>query len=160
MIEVRRAGIGDVEAVREIGLKTWPVAYGGLASEEFVVDGLAQWWSPEVVERGIRNGITLVAAEGDRLVGMVGLGREGDSWVMWKLYVLPDHQGQGIGRALLDAAVAALPEGTPELLLDVLVANEKAVGFYRAYGFGNPARTPDRDLGDELMWMSLDLQRA
>jgi hypothetical protein len=85
VIEVRRAHLDDVEAVREIGVKTWPVAYGGLASKEFIVDGLAQWWSPEAVERGIRNGITLVAAEEDRLVGMVGLGREGDFWVMWKL---------------------------------------------------------------------------
>ena len=158
MIEVRRAGIADALAVREIGERTWPVAYAGLASDAFVVDGLAQWWSPEAVERGIRNGITLVAAEGEHLVGMVGLGREGDFWVMWKLYVLPDHQGKGVGKALLDAAIKALPEGTTELLLDVLITNEKAIGFYRANGFGDPVSTPDRDLGDELMWMRLDLQ--
>jgi ribosomal protein S18 acetylase RimI-like enzyme len=79
---------------------------------------------------------------------------------MWKLYVLPGHQGKGVGKALLDAAVAALPDGTPELLLDVLVTNEKAIGFYRSQGFGAAHRTPDRDLGDELMWMSLDLDRA
>lgn len=158
MIEVRKAELADVEAVREIGLKTWPVAYGGLVSEKFIVDGLAQWWSPEAVEWLIRNGITLVAAEGEQLVGMVGLGREGDFWVMWKLYVLPDHQGKGVGKALLDAAIKALPEGTTELLLDVLVANEKAIAFYRANGFGDPVSTPDRDLGDELMWMGLDLE--
>ncbi len=158
MIEIRPAEVGDVEAVREIGLQTWPVAYGGLVSEEFLVDGLAQWWSPEAVEWVIRNGITLVAAEGEHLVGMVGLGREGDFWVMWKLYVLPDHQGRGVGKALLDAAINALPEGTAELLLDVLVANEKAIGFYRANGFGDPVSTPDREIGDELMWMRLDLQ--
>jgi ribosomal protein S18 acetylase RimI-like enzyme len=158
VIDVRRAELADVSAVREIGLRTWPVAYGGLASKEFIVDGLAQWWSPEAVERGICNGITLVAAEGEQLIGMVGLGREGDFWVMWKLYVLPDHQGRGVGKALLDAAIKALPEGTTELLLDVLVTNEQAIGFYRAQGFGEAVKTPDRDLGDELMWMSLDLQ--
>jgi ribosomal protein S18 acetylase RimI-like enzyme len=158
VIEVRSAELGDVEAVREIGVRTWPVAYGGLASEEFIVDGLAQWWSPEAVERGIRNGITLVAAEGEQLIGMVGLGREGEFWVMWKLYVLPGHQGKGVGKALLDAAIKALPEGTTELLLDVLIANEKAIRFYESHGFGKASRTPERDLGDELMWMSLDLQ--
>ena len=160
MIELRRAEVADVEAVREIGLKTWPVAYAGLASEEFITDGLAQWWSPEVVEWGIRNGITLVAAERDDLVGMVGLGREDDKWVMWKLYVLPEHQGMGIGKALLDAAIAALPEGTMELLLDVLVTNEKAIGFYRAQGFTEARATPDRDLGVDLMWMVIDLHRT
>jgi ribosomal protein S18 acetylase RimI-like enzyme len=160
MIRVRRAALADAEAVREVGVKTWPVAYDGLASPEFVVDGLAAWWSPEAVERGITKGITLVALDEDQVVGMVGLGREGEFWVMWKLYVLPEYQGRGVGKALLDGAIAALPDGTPELLLDVLVTNEPAIRFYRKHGFGDPERTPDRDLGDELRWMSLDLRRV
>ena len=77
---------------------------------------------------------------------------------MWKLYVLPEYQGRGVGKALLDAAIEALPDGTDHLLLDVLVTNEPAIGFYRKQGFGRAERTPDRDLGDELMWMSLDLR--
>ncbi|GAA3150402.1 ribosomal protein S18 acetylase RimI-like enzyme [Kribbella aluminosa] len=157
---IRRAELSDVDAVRAIGVRTWPVAYGGLVADGFITDGLAQWWSRETVERGITTGVTLVAEDGDELVGMTGLGRQGDFWVMWKLYVLPGHQGRGIGKALLDAAVAALPEGTPELLLDVLVTNEKAIGFYRSQGFGEPRRVPDRELGDDLMWMSLDLDRT
>ncbi|GAB3820571.1 GNAT family N-acetyltransferase [Kribbella italica] len=155
MIAVRPATLDDVDAVREVGLKTWPVAYDGLASPEFVTDGLAAWWSREAVERGIARGITLVAeGPAGEIVGMTGLGQEEGFWVMWKLYVLPDHQGSGVGKALLDAAIAALPPGTSELLLDVLVGNEKAIGFYRRNGFGPAARTPSRDLGDELMWMS------
>jgi ribosomal protein S18 acetylase RimI-like enzyme len=160
VIEVRKAEVADVQAIREIGLTTWPVAYGSLVSPEFIADGLAKYWSPEAVEWGVRNGITLVADEDGQLVGMVGVGREDDFYVMWKLYVLPDHQGKGVGKALLDAAIEALPAGTTELLLDVLIGNEKAIGFYRANGFGEAARTPDRDLGVETMWMSLDLQRA
>ncbi|WP_427894317.1 N-acetyltransferase family protein [Kribbella sp. GL6] len=157
---IRRAELEDVDAVRAIGLQTWPVAYAGLVPDEFIADGLARWWSREAVERSIANGITLVAAEGDDLVGMTGLGRQDEFWVMWKLYVVPGHQGKGIGKALLDAAVAALPDGTPELLLDVLVTNEKAIGFYRSQGFEQPSQVPDRDLGDDLMWMSLDLHRT
>lgn len=160
MIEVRKAEVADVRAIREIGLTTWPVAYGGLVSAEFIADGLARYWSPEAVEWGIRNGIALVADDGGQLVGMVGVGREDDFYVMWKLYVLPDHQGKGVGKALLDAVIESLPDGTTELLLDVLVANEKAIGFYRANGFSEAERTPDRDLGAETMWMSLDLQTA
>ena len=163
MIRVRRAELSDADAVRAIGLQTWPIAYGGLVADDFITDGLAQWWSREAVERGIANGITLVAAEdgdiGD-IVGMTGLGRQDDFWVMWKLYVLPGHQGKGVGKALLDGAVAALPDGTPELLLDVLAANDKAIGFYRSQGFGEPRRVPDRELGDDLIWMSLDLDRT
>jgi ribosomal protein S18 acetylase RimI-like enzyme len=46
------------------------------------------------------------------------------------------------------------------LLLDVLVANEQAIGFYRSQGFTEPTRTPSRDLGDDLMWMAIDLDRT
>ncbi|MEU8226784.1 GNAT family N-acetyltransferase [Kribbella sp. NPDC048915] len=159
MIAVRRAALADVDAVRRIGLETWPVAYRGLISDEFA-ERLAHWWSREAVEREITNGITFVAADGDDLVGMAALGIEDDLWVLGKLYVLPGQQGKGIGQALIDAAVAALPDGTPELLLDVLINNEKAIAFYRKLGFGDAARTPGRDLGDELRWMSLDLQRG
>ncbi|MER7250099.1 GNAT family N-acetyltransferase [Kribbella sp. NPDC000426] len=160
MIAVRRAELSDVDAIRQIGLTTWPVAYAGLVSDAFMTDGLAEWWSVEAVERGISKGITLVASDGVELLGMVGLGREEDSWVMWKLYVLPDQQRKGVGKALLDAAIAALPDGTPELFLDVLVANEQAIGFYRSQGFTEAKRTPNRDLGVDLMWMVIDLDRT
>ncbi|GAA1613457.1 hypothetical protein GCM10009789_79620 [Kribbella sancticallisti] len=119
--------------------------------------GLAAWWSPEAVERGISEGITLVALDGERVVGMAGLGREADFWVLWKLSVLPEYQGRGVGQALLDGAIAVLPDGSTQLLLDVLVTNEAAITFYRKHGFGAQARTPDRDLGAEVMWMSRDL---
>lgn len=124
MIRVRRAWPGDADAVREVGLKTWPVAYESLASPEFIVDGLAAWWSPEAVDRGVRQGITLIALDDEKVVGMVGLGQEEGFWVMWKLYVLPQYQGKGVGKALLDGAIAALPAGTEQLLLDVLITNE------------------------------------
>jgi ribosomal protein S18 acetylase RimI-like enzyme len=154
---VRRAEPGDAEAVREVGLRTWPVAYDGMVGPEFLEQGLAEWWSPEAVLRGIERGITLVAVDGDDVVGMTGLGQEDGYWVMWKLYVLPEHQGRGIGRALLDGAAAALPPGTDRLLLDVLKANEPAIRFYRANGFTDTDETPARDLGPDLTWMSRPL---
>ncbi|WP_020387231.1 GNAT family N-acetyltransferase [Kribbella catacumbae] len=168
MIRVRRAEVADAAAVREVGLRTWPVAYDGLASPEFIEEGLAAWWSPEMVERGISNGITLIAVDeaeqggGDRIydervVGMVGVGREDELWVMWKLYILPEYQGQGVGKALLEAAISALPADATQLLLDVLITNEPAIRFYRKHGFVEARDLPQRDLGGELMWMSLDL---
>jgi ribosomal protein S18 acetylase RimI-like enzyme len=160
MIRICRAGPDDADAVREVGLKTWPSAYAGIASAEYIEEGLAAWWSPEMVERGITDGITLIAVDDERehgderVVGMTGLGRQDEFWVMWKLYVLPEYQGRGVGKALLGGAIAALPVGTDQLLLEVLVGNEQAIRFYRRNGFEKARSTPDRDLGDELIWMA------
>ncbi|TWD83632.1 ribosomal protein S18 acetylase RimI-like enzyme [Kribbella amoyensis] len=162
MITVRPATLDDVEGVRAIGHRTWPVAYAELATPEFIEDGLARYWSAGAIEWGIRNGITLVAVDtgSTELVGMAGLGQEDGFWVMWKLYVLPGYQAGGVGKALLDGAIEALPAGTDQLLLNVLVGNEKAIGFYRRHGFREPERTPARELGDHQCWMGLDLDRT
>lgn len=54
------------------------------------------------------------------------------------LFVDPAAQGQGIGRALLDHALA-LKGG---LSLDVYTANAGAMAFYRAQGFREVSRQP------------------
>lgn len=161
-IDIRPATLDDTEQIRELGHAVWPVAYAGLVTPEFMANGLENWWSAEAVARGITKGITLVAVETKtgRLVGMTGLGQENGDWVMWKLYILPDFHGTGIGRRLVERAIAALPDGTERLLLDVLAANEKAIGFYHRLGFTETERGTGRDLGADLVWMSLDLDRA
>ncbi len=51
------------------------------------------------------------------------------------LFVLPDHRGHGIGRAILrDLARRALAGGFPRLEWSVLDWNKPAVDFYRAIG--------------------------
>lgn len=47
------------------------------------------------------------------------------------LYVHPEKQGQGYGRALLDFALSL----DPNLKLTVLSTNEKAAGMYLRHGF-------------------------
>ena len=49
------------------------------------------------------------------------------------LYVLRAYQRYGIGRALLEAGLARLPQR--EVVLFVLEGNERAIGFYRHMGF-------------------------
>jgi len=68
---------------------------------------------------------TLVAIEGDRLLGSVSLVREdapefsdlGDAWLA-SLYVLPEARGRGLGKRLVRELVAlAAREGLPRLWL-------------------------------------------
>jgi ribosomal protein S18 acetylase RimI-like enzyme len=46
------------------------------------------------------------------------------------------HRGQGIGRALMEAAEdRAARDGTELLTLNALTANEPAIGLYRSLGY-------------------------
>lgn len=59
--------------------------------------------------------------------------------------VLPEHQGGGHGRALIEAFVGALADrGVPGVHLGVLAANTRARGFYAHLGFYElPVVEPD-----------------
>ena len=74
-----------------------------------------------------------VAEFEDAVVGAVAANEQGH---MWMLYVLPEHQGLGIGSALYTAAIDNMRKsGTRKAMLEVLAANESAVSFYRTRGW-------------------------
>jgi GNAT superfamily N-acetyltransferase len=50
------------------------------------------------------------------------------------LFVLPEHRGVGVGRALLAAVAARVPDGGGRLEWAALDWNELALGFYRGIG--------------------------
>jgi ribosomal protein S18 acetylase RimI-like enzyme len=78
----------------------------------------------------------------DELVGMVGFKRESGAKVrhrgyIWGMYAAPEARGQGIGRALIEAALAharALP-GLEQINLSVVTGNDAARALYRSLGF-------------------------
>lgn len=104
------------------------------------------------------DGVALVAVEGSRVVGYVGLSR---SWVdapdrvvdvvvLSPLGVVPDRQRQGVGRTLMAGAVAvAVRTGAPLLFLEGDPAYYLRFGFVRgsSLGFAAPSvRIPDPGL--------------
>jgi GNAT superfamily N-acetyltransferase len=85
----------------------------------------------------IAQGTSWVVADGDgRLVAFLSAELAADALHVWGLYVHPDRQGLGIGRALLDAAVGeATRRGVAAVTLTTfrdLHWNER---FYRKLGF-------------------------
>lgn len=93
-------------------------------------------------------------AEAEEILGFVTLA---PGWLD-DLYVGPDHQGFGIGTALLDLAKAQRPDG---FALWVFASNAPARGFYHRHGLvelehtdgsGNEERSPDV----RMAWPGLD----
>jgi ribosomal protein S18 acetylase RimI-like enzyme len=96
--------------------------------------------SAELLDAYIDDGRVLVAREGEAIVGHLQLV---DAEVK-NMAVDEAYQGRGVGRALMDAAVArARAEGRPALVVATAAADVGNLRFYQRLGFR--MRSVDRD---------------
>ena len=115
--------------------RAWQEAYPGLVSREYL-EKLSLEKCEQMAFRFPEN--TLVAKEGERVLGFVCYGEGADEapgvGEIFALYVLAERYGTGLGRRLMDAALAEL--GTcSQIRLWVLKGNERAIRFYEKSGF-------------------------
>jgi L-phenylalanine/L-methionine N-acetyltransferase len=87
----------------------------------------------------------LVAVEGDRVVGEIGIEREEHPVTRHVatigMMVAPDRRGAGVGSALLRAAIDwARRSGVEKLELSVYPDNDAARALYRKFGFTEEGR--------------------
>ncbi len=115
--------------------KAWQEAYPGLVSREYL-EKLSLDKCEQMAFRFPEN--TLVAKEGERVLGFVCYGDRGEEapgvGEIFALYVLAERYGTGLGRRLMDAGLAQLRQH-PEVRLWVLKENGRAIRFYEKCGF-------------------------
>jgi len=99
-------------------------------------------YSPEAIERRLANGRTLLAIDGDALLGSVTLFPANpnspckafrDSPQVGLLAVAPEAGGRGIGSLLMDAI--EVEAGAPEIALSVTKRGSELIAFYRRRGY-------------------------
>ena len=125
-MHVRKAERVDVDGIVAIGRQTWPLTYS-FAGAEYIEDGLARWWSAEAIEQSLHDTTVLVAGDDDGLRGMGNIDLRGEFPIIWKLYVLPDAQGTGVGSQLMAALLDRAP-GRP-VRLRYVDGNDRAARF-------------------------------
>ncbi len=88
-------------------------------------------------ERVYEGGGILVALEGDKAVGMVGLRMlEPGTGEIKRMYLCPAHRGAGLGRRLLQVAIDLARElGLARLVLDTRLELKAANALYESFGF-------------------------
>ncbi len=151
-LEVRAATAADAPAIEHVGRETWPSTYA-FAGEHYIAHGLESWWSEAAVLRGIETTRTFVAEIGGEVIGMGNIDLRREQPVIWKLYVLPGHQGSGAGHALMERLLAEAPLGS-EVLLEYTDGNVRAAGFYLRHGFVELRRAASEVSGwPHQVWM-------
>src|SRR3954452_24104857 len=94
--------------------------------------------SAAALDAYIDAGRVLVAVEGGRVVGQLQLTDAGDPAAaeIKNMAVAPSHQGRGIGRALVRAAIdLARREGRSSLVVATAAADTGNLRFYQRAGF-------------------------
>ncbi len=89
-------------------------------------------------EKIIKEGVSLVIELEDKMAGFLiaELDSDLDFAYLTQLFVLPDQQGQGLGKMLIEAYLEKCKEaGVAKVYLFVQENNEKAVEFYKKQGF-------------------------
>jgi ribosomal protein S18 acetylase RimI-like enzyme len=87
------------------------------------------------------NSAILVGRAGSALVASVLVGHDGHRGWVYYVAVDPDAQGNGFGRAIMDAAEAWLRErGLTKIMLMVRPDNTRVRAFYAALGYFDQPR--------------------
>lgn len=103
-------------------------------------------------------GKATVAELDGEVVGVAVVGPLKGDLVLFRLYVVPEHQGTGIGRMLLeDVLQVARERGHRIIRLSYLDGNVNAERFYRAFGFTESHREPTGDGIPDSIWVVRDL---
>jgi ribosomal protein S18 acetylase RimI-like enzyme len=155
-------------AYRELMLEAYTLAADAFTStaEERAAEPLA-WWEKRIASAAGLSESFGAFTEG-RLVGTVALEyttkpKTHHSALVLGMYVRPQARGQGAGRALMQAAVAAARAraGIEVLRLTVTEGNEPAIRLYQSLGFRawgtepQAIRTPGGFRGKVHMMMGL-----
>ncbi len=127
---LRPAGPDDILDLARLQIASWRAAYAGLIAPA-TLDGLDFARAAIRWQRAIDDGLRVLVAAEPALLGFITMEKDEISM----LYVAPDRWRRGIGRRLLQAALASLKEqGRGEAGLWVLSGNARARAFYQAEG--------------------------
>jgi ribosomal protein S18 acetylase RimI-like enzyme len=135
---LRRALPEDAELIHDLARIIWPPTFKEILSKEQLSYMLDWMYAPDTLRAQITDGHEFYIVEDSLPLGFMGieLNHPKHGFVkIHKLYVLPECQGKGFGKALIDHAMSrGREEGMHTLLLNVNRYN-KAVSFYKKIGF-------------------------
>jgi ribosomal protein S18 acetylase RimI-like enzyme len=139
MIEVKLADKEHIPNIRQLALVVFPHTYQFINTPGQVSYMLDRMYSEEALQEQMDCGhvFFLVYFNGDPY-GYASVGKESDASAVWKLhkiYILPEAQKLGLGKALLETAERYVKsQGAEELQLNVN-RNNPALGFYQKAGY-------------------------
>jgi GNAT superfamily N-acetyltransferase len=160
---IRNASIDDIPVIRELADKTWRIAYEEILSPAQLEYMLELIYSEASLQKQFATGHHFLILEEDgKPIAFADYNHLKENiYKLQKIYALPEQQGKGIGKLLINHVIERVKEkGATVLLLNVNRYN-KAKQFYEHLGF-KVISEEDIDIGEGYFMndyvMSLNLQ--
>ncbi len=141
MLEIKKATPNDWNKIQLIAHKTWWQSYGEILPKEqleYMLD-LIYSESALIEQMIVKKHEFILVFEGDIPLGFASY--ESNSGplpelMIHKLYILPQMQGKGVGKNIMDYVTEiAIQNANNKLRLKVFHKNSKAIEFYQKCGF-------------------------
>lgn len=114
----------DFPRLRALWLTCFPDYTGYNAPEMIIANKLAV------------DDLLYVIDDGEALIGSCMIGYDGHRGWLYSIAVAPERQGEGLGRQLVEFAVARLRElGCVKVNLQIRAGNDAVADFYQELGF-------------------------
>ncbi|MCP9749363.1 GNAT family N-acetyltransferase [Ferruginibacter sp. HRS2-29] len=138
----RNAGIPDIDIIRNLAHTIWPVSYKGIITDEQIGYMLELIYSKAALIKQmdeLKHQFVLVYNDDENATGFASyspkVNDDTGTFRLNKLYLLPDQQGKGTGKALLQHVKDAVKKlGGKSLELNVNKENP-AIQFYKRNDF-------------------------
>jgi diamine N-acetyltransferase len=153
MIELKMATLEDWQVIQTIAYHTWPHTFSEVMPQEQIDYMLALIYNEQSLKEQMieKKHQFLMALNNDNPVGFTSYELNyGNSpqLMIHKIYLLPQSQGIGFGTKIFDYLTEVAKVNNQKCLcLKVFYKNDKAVSFYRKYGFTN-AGTESSGIGN------------
>jgi ribosomal protein S18 acetylase RimI-like enzyme len=163
-VVIRPVHVDEVGALASLAARTYAQTFGASMSAEDLAAQLKATRSEDYFRRVVGHDVVLVALIDGALAGYIQLSdvripvtdaRSTDQ-ELFALYVAPERQGRGIGKALMQAALGhERMRRAARIFLDVWDENVRAITLYTRFGF-EPAGRRDfvvdgRVVGSDLV---------
>lgn len=131
--------LGIIQLLKETWLATYPNKKYNITREDILKKDWEskerlEKWKKIIAENGKNGVFNFVAKEENKVVGFCQVVKEKDYNELKIIYVLPEHQGKGIGKMLANKAMTLL-DSIKDTITEVVEYNKGAVGFYKKLGF-------------------------
>ena len=128
MLSIRDADINDIPLIRELCFNIWPQTYSSLLSKDQIEYMLELMYSEKSLAKQMKeDGFPfIIVNDGDEPVGFASFGEiEKNIYKLQKLYVLPNQQGKGTGKFVIDYIIDKIKQaGATALRLQVFRKNK------------------------------------